>query len=332
MHVYRTQFLTDLFKDPFLSCVCVCPGSNSCARCSLGTSQRLYQRWRVSWADPIVKIRWKSKLRCFSNYHATGRCVRAVLREAAESSIAGSRPSRCPARLFAPFAFQQTSNKCCRRPRSLHCDSTLWKRRGGAFRPQGPTMARCHIPVWLLVPLLGCCQFSLHLSEKDIMVFPRPRLSQCVPAHGPEVVLKHDYQQRSASSEHSCGHRQGSCHFCSLQPAAWHQSAIRILRAPDPDATKFGPGSTERRGPSVPRQSVSQETPATLLYDMLRCKVKLGKRTLSEFRPDESTSTYNIHVLVSSDGQRRALRAKLLLWPNSSSCACGGRRQGLSLE
>ena len=64
-------------------------------------------------------------------------CKRAVLREAAESSIAGSRPSRCPARLFAPFAFQQTSNKCCRRPRSLHCDSTLWKRRGGAFRPQG---------------------------------------------------------------------------------------------------------------------------------------------------------------------------------------------------
>ena len=48
---------------------------------------------------------------------------------------------------------------------------------------------------------------------------------------------------------------------------------------------------------------------------MLRCKVKLGKRTLSEFRPDESTSTYNIHVLVSSDGQRRALRAKLLYDP-----------------
>ena len=183
---------------------------------------------------------------------------RAVLREAAESSIAGSRPSRCPARLFAPFAFQQTSNKCCRRPRSLHCDSTLWKRRGGAFRPQGPTMARCHIPSGCWCHYWGVASF--HLSEKDIMVFPRPRLSQCVPAHGPEVVLKHDYQQRSASSEHSCGHRQGSCHFCSLQPAAWHQSAIRILRAPDPDATKFGPGSTERRGPSVPRQSVSQET------------------------------------------------------------------------
>ena len=39
-------------------------------------------------------------------------------------------------------------------------------------------------------------------------------------------------------------------------------------------------------------------------YEMLRCNVKLGKRTLSEFRADQSTSTYNIHVLVSSDGQR----------------------------
>ena len=50
-------------------------------------------------------------------------------------------------------------------------------------------------------------------------------------------------------------------------------------------------------------------------YEMLRCNVKLGKRTLSEFRADQSTSTYNIHVLVSSDGQRLALRAKLLYDP-----------------
>ena len=50
-------------------------------------------------------------------------------------------------------------------------------------------------------------------------------------------------------------------------------------------------------------------------YDMLRCNVKLGKRTLSEFCPDESTPTYSIHVLASSDGQRLALRAKLLYDP-----------------
>ena len=43
--------------------------------------------------------------------------------------------------------------------------------------------------------------------------------------------------------------------------------------------------------------------------------MKLGKRTLSEFRADESTSTYYLHVLVSSDAQRMILRAKLLYDP-----------------
>ena len=50
-------------------------------------------------------------------------------------------------------------------------------------------------------------------------------------------------------------------------------------------------------------------------YEMLQCNVKLGKRTLSEFRADESTSTYYLHVLVSSDAQRMTLRAKLLYDP-----------------
>ena len=50
-------------------------------------------------------------------------------------------------------------------------------------------------------------------------------------------------------------------------------------------------------------------------YEMLHCNVKLGKRMLSEFRADESTSTYYLHVLVSSDGQRLTLRAKLLYDP-----------------
>ena len=50
-------------------------------------------------------------------------------------------------------------------------------------------------------------------------------------------------------------------------------------------------------------------------YEMPQCNVKLGKRTLSEFRADKSTSTYYLHVLVSSDGQRLTLRAKLLYDP-----------------
>ena len=87
--------------------------------------------------------------------------------------------------------------------------------------------------------------------------------------------------------------------FCELQtlmPRNLHQVQLRDvdLRCPDsPLAKKL-------------RQR---------FYDMLRCNVKLGKRTLPEFRPDQSTSTYNIHVLVSSDGQGLALRAKLLYDP-----------------
>ena len=50
-------------------------------------------------------------------------------------------------------------------------------------------------------------------------------------------------------------------------------------------------------------------------HEMLRRNVKLGKRTLSEFRADKSTSTYYLHVLVSSDGQRLTLRARLLYDP-----------------
>ena len=41
---------------------------------------------------------------------------------------------------------------------------------------------------------------------------------------------------------------------------------------------------------------------------MLRCNVKLGKRI---------SSTYYLHVLVSSDGQKLVLRAKLLYDPVS---------------
>ena len=234
-------------------------------------------------------------------------------RQGASLREASLRPSRCAARLFAPFAFQQTSHKCWRRPRSRHCDSTLWKRRGGAFCPQGPTMARCHT-----IPF-GCwCHYwgvtSFHLSEKAIVVFPRPKLTHRVPAHRPEVVLKLITSNdpppvnirvvigKAAATSAAYRPQPGTSQlyeFCELQtlmPRNLHQVQLRDvdLRCPDsPLAKKL-------------RQR---------FYDMLRYNVKLGKRTLPEFRPDQSTSTYNIHVLVSSDGQRLALRAKLLYDP-----------------
>ena len=97
------------------------------------------------------------------------------------------------------------------------------------------------------------------------MVFPRPKLTHRVPAHRPEVVLKLITSNDPPPVNIRVVIGKAAATSAGLQTAAWHQSAIRILRASDSDATKFAPGSTERRGPSVPRQSVSQETPATLL-------------------------------------------------------------------
>ena len=48
---------------------------------------------------------------------------------------------------------------------------------------------------WLDAIPFGCwCHYwgvaSFQLFEEDLVLFPRPRLSQRVPAHGPAVVLK----------------------------------------------------------------------------------------------------------------------------------------------
>ena len=87
------------------------------------------------WAAPIWWWRYVGRANCSASPATTqtGRCVRAALREAAESSIAGSRPRRCAGWLFVPCALLHTSHRCSRRPRSLHSDSTLWQRRGGSF-------------------------------------------------------------------------------------------------------------------------------------------------------------------------------------------------------
>ena len=47
--------------------------------------------------------------------------------------------------------------------------------------------AICHIPFGCWCHYWGVASFQL--LEEDIVVFPRPRLSQRVPVHGPEVIL-----------------------------------------------------------------------------------------------------------------------------------------------
>ena len=155
---------------------------------------------------------------------------------------------------------------------------------------------------------------NFHLSDKDMVVFPRPRLSQLVPSDGSDIVLKLITSNEpppvnirvvigKAAATSATYRPQPSTSplydFCELQ-TLMQRNLDRVplrdvdLRCPD--------------GPLAKR--LRQR-----FYEMLQCNVKLGKRTLSEFRADESTSTYYLHVLVSSDAQRMTLRAKLLYDP-----------------
>ena len=167
---------------------------------------------------------------------------------------------------------------------------------------------------WLDAIPFGCwCHCwgvaSFHLSEKDIVVFPRPRLSQLVPAHGPDIVLKLITSNdpppvnirvvigKAAATSAAYRPQPGtSLHyeFCELQTL--------MLRNLDQVQLR----DVDLRCPDSPLAKHLRQR----FYEMLRRNVKPGKQRLSEFRADESTSTYYLHVLVSSDGQRLALRAK----------------------
>ena len=163
---------------------------------------------------------------------------------------------------------------------------------------------------WLDAIPFGCwCHnwgvASFHLSEKDIVAFPQPRLSQLVPAHGPEIVLKLITSNNpppvnirvvigKAAATSAAYRPQPSTSplydFCELQTL--------MLRNLDQVQLR----DVDLRCPDSPLAKHLRQR----FYEMLGRNVKLGKRTLSEFRADASTSTYNIHVLVSSDGQRLA--------------------------
>ena len=171
---------------------------------------------------------------------------------------------------------------------------------------------------WLDAIPFGCwCHYwgvaSFQLFEEDLVLFPRPRLSQLVPAHGPAVVLRlvTSNDPPPVSMCVVIGKAAATTRDYRPQPPT---SPLRILWAADFDAPRFRFSATERSGPSVPRWSNSKTAAATLLW-MLRCTVKLGKWMLREFRANDASSTYCLHVLVSSDGQRPVLRTKLLYDP-----------------
>ena len=166
----------------------VSPGSKSSARCCLGTSQQLYQRWRVSPADPIAKIRWKSKLRCFSNYHANWKMCAPQLCEKLQKvplpalgQVTAPLGSLCPVLCTRPPTHAIDDHvHCTVIALSGNIVAELFVLRGQPWLDAIPFGCWCHS--WSVA--------SFHLSEKDIVAFPRPRLSQLVPAHGLEIVLK----------------------------------------------------------------------------------------------------------------------------------------------
>ena len=164
----------------------------------------------------------------------------------------------------------------------------------------------------------GVAQTHIHRrfawQDKDMVVFRRPRLSQLVPSNGSDIVLKLITSNEpppvnirvvigKAAATSATYRPQPSTSplydFCELQTLM-----LRNLdRVPLRDV--------DLRCPDGPLAKRLRQR----FYEMLQCNVKLGKRTLSEFRADESTSTYYLHVLVSSDAQRMTLRAKLLYDP-----------------
>ena len=181
---------------------------------------------------------------------------------------------------------------------------------------------------WLDAIPFGCwCHCwnvaSFHLSDKDMVVFPQPRASQLVPSHGPDIVLKLITSNDpppvnirvvigKAASTYAAYRPQPRTsplyEFCELQTFIYDSHPSRILSA---SLDQIELRDVYLRCADSPLAKHLRQR----FYEMLRRNVKLGQRTLSEFRADESTSPYYLHVLVSSDGQKLTLSAKLLSDP-----------------
>ncbi|CAL1157439.1 unnamed protein product [Cladocopium goreaui] len=171
-----------------------------------------------------------------------------------------------------------------------------------------PALGHVAAPVGSLSPVL--CS----TPPADMVVFPRPRLSQLVPSDGSDIVLKLVTSNQPPPVNIRVVIGKGAATSATYRPQPstsplYDFCELQTLMLRNLDRVQLK--DVDLRCPDGPLAKRLRQC----FYEMLHCNVKLGKRMLSEFRADESTSTYYLHVLVSSDGQRLTLRAKLLYDP-----------------
>ena len=170
---------------------------------------------------------------------------------------------------------------------------------------------------WVDAIPFGCCCYywgvsSFQLVDGETVVFPRPRLTQRVPAQDSLVlkVLTSD-EPPPVHIRVLVGKAAAGSRDYRLQPGTsplYEFCELQTLMLRDLDRVQLR--EIDLRSPQGP---LAKEV-LRRFYEMLQSNTKLGKRTLDEFR-EEATSTYNLHILVSSDGQRLALRAKMMYDP-----------------
>ena len=183
--------LPDLF-DTFVPLLSpnVSPGLNCLsARCCLGTSHRLCQRWRESSADLMAKIdSLEEQTAVLLQLPCKLEDVCAQLCEKLQKvplpalgHVAAPVVSLSPVLCSTPPADALDDHvRCTVMALSGNVVAEVFVLKGQPWLDAIPFGYWCHC--WNVA--------NFHLSDKDMVVFPRPRLSQLVPSDGSDIVLK----------------------------------------------------------------------------------------------------------------------------------------------
>ena len=188
------------------------------ARCCLGTSHQLCQRWRVSSADSDGEDTLEEQTAVLLQLPCKLEDVCAQLCEKLQKV-----PLPALGHVAAPVG--SLSPVLCSTPPADALDDHV---RCTVMALSGNVVAEVFVlkgQPWLDAIPFGCwCHCwnvaNFHLSDKDMVVFPRPRLSQLVPSDGSDIVLKLITSNEPPPVNIRVGHRQGSCDLCDLQTAA----------------------------------------------------------------------------------------------------------------